>query len=398
LGKQKRHILRAPPTFKAGAAGSEEAAPKRANDGEEQDLEIVVEEADVDEEDEEGGEEEEQAADDDDGEVPERPTKVQILDLDTLNPIVSYDGHVYSCQWAENLGTEMLFIAHDDNASLPILCTLPGNVDLLAMSSARIVPQAVQLQPKEKIPVMDKRKPVVSQVSDLSIPVGHGASMKRKQQARFLEKLMAAKEKKGEEDFVTVLTTTRLSFPKWVTELKAKRQIERNELNYIIKHGQADNEDVLGAKERLKEMDIEDEKRDAELASRSLGPDGRKLNNRSTDHRKRAQITDPVGVEGDTSKPPKKRIRGRPRKNGAHASLGDLLGNADSETQERDSLTVDTPRTQRYSDSDEDGDSPGMQLRHEVEDGDAEDDDDNDDDDESQEQEFYDADAGEDGI
>ncbi|KAJ8128116.1 hypothetical protein O1611_g5524 [Lasiodiplodia mahajangana] len=64
--------------------------------------------------------------------------RVQILELHSENPIISYKGRVFSGQWSENTTTELLFTRHDEENPLPVLRHLDDGVDLLAASSARI--------------------------------------------------------------------------------------------------------------------------------------------------------------------------------------------------------------------------------------------------------------------
>jgi hypothetical protein len=191
------------------------------------------------------------------------PAKVQIMGLHTRNPFASYNGHVYSCQWASNIGTELLFTEHDPDSSLPVLRNLPGNVDLLAASSARIISNSVSLEPKPGArtqPEPKKRIDKSKKDHALSIPVGHTASEQRKGQARFLERLMEIKEAKGEEDDVTVYTNRRLSRNGWKKHLEEKRQAERKTLQRIVKaNKKRDKNKVEDAKVRLEELDVEEE-------------------------------------------------------------------------------------------------------------------------------------------
>lgn len=89
-------------------------------------------------------------------------TAIQVLDLHSDNPLISYRGRLFSARWAENLGTELLLMGRDQHAvadgggedskgkstaaaaatrrrRLPILRELAGGVDLVAASSARLV-------------------------------------------------------------------------------------------------------------------------------------------------------------------------------------------------------------------------------------------------------------------
>jgi TFIIIC subunit triple barrel domain len=203
--------------------------------------------------------------------VPEfagRPEEIQILDLHSENPIISYKGHTFSCNWAENIGTELLFTAHDPKYLLPTLRSLPDNVDLLAASSARLNSIHIRLSPKleaqkETIPwdsdsdselydVLGTDKP------ELVIPVGREASKSRKEQAEFLEKIMDLKQRKGEDDTVTIIATKRLTNNAWRGQVKHKKDEERTGLKQIIRQG---GPAVVEAKKRLDELRREEAER-----------------------------------------------------------------------------------------------------------------------------------------
>ncbi|OAQ96325.1 hypothetical protein LLEC1_03729 [Akanthomyces lecanii] len=93
---------------------------------------------------------------------------IQILELHSDHPLISYRGRLFEGEWAEIIGTEALLARHDDKKPLPALRQVPDNIDLLGAVSSRI----------------DRT----------------GA---RRQQARFLENIMALKKMKGQTDNVT---------------------------------------------------------------------------------------------------------------------------------------------------------------------------------------------------
>ncbi|PBP19960.1 hypothetical protein BUE80_DR009200 [Diplocarpon rosae] len=187
-------------------------------------------------------------------EEPLRATEVQILDIHTTKPLVSYDGHVFACRWSENIGTELLFTHHDPTNSLPKLRTI-GRVDILAASCARITSTSVRMERK----AMQKEQPVQRGPKPKS-QISRGVSEARNTQAAFLEKLMQIKEDVGDEDNVTVYVTRRLTNAKWKAQMKALRAVERDRLNEIIKRKRKndDSAEVDKAKARLAEMDEED--------------------------------------------------------------------------------------------------------------------------------------------
>jgi hypothetical protein len=195
----------------------------------------------------------------------QRPERLEILDLHTENPIVTYKAHTFSCSWAENIGTELLFTSHDPAKPLPVLRSLPENVDLLAASSARLISKCVKLVPKHQPrlePDMDyaedsNRNPGLRspKPGGITIPIGRGASDSRRDQGRFLERMMEIKRRKGEGDAVTVTAQRRLYPAGWRTLVKEKRAEERAGLRLLIRKG---GEDAKNAAKRLEQMDKEE--------------------------------------------------------------------------------------------------------------------------------------------
>lgn len=232
-------------------------------------------------------------------EDPKKPPSVQILDLHSKNPVVSYDGHIYSCQWVSNIGTELLFTRHDPNNPLPNLRTLPGDVDLLAASSARIVSTSVEVHPKEPSAThpWPSSRPS-GKVPELAIPVGRGASVHRKDQARFLESLMDIKEEKGEDDPVTVYAHARKTVWKWNEQFSKKQSAEKAKLLKVIKRG---GKAAKLAREKMATIEKDEARRKEQVVTRNRrGPEAGK---------KRSS------VYGNAPKPK----RGRPRRKGLGA-------------------------------------------------------------------------------
>jgi hypothetical protein len=113
------------------------------------------------------------------------------------------------------------------------------------------------LEPKaHRRPQPKKSKNVNNKDPSISIPIGHAASQKRKDQAQFLERLMQIKETKGEEDDVTIYTQKRLSAHGWKKHLVDKREEERKKLQKVVK-GNKNDKNIEKARERLAELDRE---------------------------------------------------------------------------------------------------------------------------------------------
>ncbi|KAI1179239.1 hypothetical protein F4777DRAFT_503932 [Nemania sp. FL0916] len=130
--------------------------------------------------------------------------RVQILDLHSPNPLISYKGRVFSGHWSENITTELLLARHDEkNPLLPVLRDLGHGVDLLAASATRINVTEKILKPR----VSDRERGRASASLPATVipPVDPKASQERIDQRNFLADLIALKRRKGETDDVTVV-------------------------------------------------------------------------------------------------------------------------------------------------------------------------------------------------
>jgi hypothetical protein len=179
----------------------------------------------------------------------ERPNKVQILDLHNKNPIVSYGDEIYACEWTRNIGTEFLFIEHDDQNRLPVLQHLSQSVDLICVSSIRLMSTPVILEPQ-----FGTRRFITPKAGfNWTSGSVQSRSDKNQDQASFLEQLRAIKQRKGEGDDVTMITKKQSKNIKGGLrmELKKKRVLERRRLNNVTKGSKIPLE-VKAAKQRLK--------------------------------------------------------------------------------------------------------------------------------------------------
>jgi hypothetical protein len=127
---------------------------------------------------------------------------VQILELHSENPIISYKGRVFAGQWCENTTTELLMMRRDETSSLPILRHLDDGVDLLAASCSRINVTEQKVKPK----VNNRGSRASAHLPQTVIPpVDLKASQERIDQRNFLADLIAIKRRRGETDDVTVI-------------------------------------------------------------------------------------------------------------------------------------------------------------------------------------------------
>jgi len=77
---------------------------------------------------------------------------IQIVDLHTKNPLISYQGTIYSCSWSTSMGTDMLFSKQnrgDESESSKVLRSFK-DWDLLSLSSTRLI--ATELKQKNRVP------------------------------------------------------------------------------------------------------------------------------------------------------------------------------------------------------------------------------------------------------
>lgn len=126
---------------------------------------------------------------------------IQILELHSDHPLISYRGRLFEGEWAEIIGTEALLARHDDKKPLPALRQVPGGIDMLGAVSSRIVTKEKVAKARQQ-----DQDPLAAARAEwnIHIPPGKDRRGERRQQARFLENLIALKKMKGQTDNVTV--------------------------------------------------------------------------------------------------------------------------------------------------------------------------------------------------
>ncbi|KAL8852727.1 MAG: hypothetical protein Q9221_002357 [Calogaya cf. arnoldii] len=195
--------------------------------------------------------------------------RIQILDLHTRNPLISYDDRIFSCNWASTIGTD-IFLASPDSLSST---TVDGgkvtpiykapNVSVIGTSSINLTarpvtvtawhdasqPQTTPANPTTETPtVLTPRNPdpdpsqpssetnpthpplapsSPTQTQPPKIPISYDASNNSRAQASFLESLMAIKASKGETDQVTVHATKQNHGTGWRVQRRLAEEQER---------------------------------------------------------------------------------------------------------------------------------------------------------------------------
>ncbi|KAH8591227.1 hypothetical protein B0O99DRAFT_744650 [Bisporella sp. PMI_857] len=182
-----------------------------------------------------------------------RPTTLQIAKLHTPNPVVSYGGSLYRCNWVKNIGTEFLFTERETEDPLPAVYKLPDDVDLLAASSTRIMSQYVGPAP---LPDSEKVGFQIDPATErIIIPRNYLHSAARKKAAPFLEQLANIKRERGETDQVTLISkpSDSLKDATWIGQLKRKREEEKQRLEQQIAN-ELSGPELEVAKARLYEI------------------------------------------------------------------------------------------------------------------------------------------------
>ena len=143
-------------------------------------------------------------------EEPASTDRIQILELQGDNPIISFNGSVYSCHWAQGLGTDLYFakkksVSETEDEYQPRSITNAPlhslkSHDLLGLGAARLIAMPVELR--------ERPASVAESVQHhLKIPIPADADEPTKRQAAFLEQLAAIKARKGERDTVVTKDT-----------------------------------------------------------------------------------------------------------------------------------------------------------------------------------------------
>jgi TFIIIC subunit triple barrel domain len=146
--------------------------------------------------------------------------RIQILGLHTCNPIVSYHNQIFSCSWADQIGTELVFSRPetdpDTDAPTPLQQGL--DFDLLAANSVNLLGRRANItSSSEPGLVQDRGFEPSSGVSAETVPTSQMAgstSVPRRvvpetYQGQFIQRLQDVKVAKGETDTVRTVMSSR---------------------------------------------------------------------------------------------------------------------------------------------------------------------------------------------
>lgn len=139
---------------------------------------------------------------------PESTDTVELVEIDSTNPLISYKAQVYSCTWTDMVGTNMFFSQPSEEVvSDPLRST--EEYDLIGTSRIKLAGHRARLVSKPK---SRKRRgshaadsdPIDSDSHD-SPPDDAKVKEQKQKQALFLERLSSAKRARGETDNVTTV-------------------------------------------------------------------------------------------------------------------------------------------------------------------------------------------------
>lgn len=212
--------------------------------------------------------------------------RIQILDLHTKNPLISYHDRIYACNWASTIGTDIFLTSPE---SLPATSgdVTPiynsSNVSIIGTSCINLTARPTTITPRNDAPQPHPLPPTNStsdtmqvstspdpdppqppsaanpadtplappsptQTQPHKIPLPYDAGNTSRAQASFLESLMAIKASKGETDQVTVHATKQNHGTGWRVQRRLAEELAAAELeahSSSSSNSSADDEEIM---------------------------------------------------------------------------------------------------------------------------------------------------------
>ncbi|KAK2762792.1 hypothetical protein FQN54_000966 [Arachnomyces sp. PD_36] len=155
---------------------------------------------------------EEESDDDEEEEEPQESDQgldsqdeIQIMGLHTRNPIISYKNHVFSCSWADMIGTELLFSHPEGRSDLPSV-RKTKKYDLISANRVKIIGKKGTLiassEPVREYPGAESNNYIPIQGNGLVQSNSPPKNFPPTNQGKFLKRLSEAKRARGEIDEV----------------------------------------------------------------------------------------------------------------------------------------------------------------------------------------------------
>lgn len=145
--------------------------------------------------------------------------RIQVLGLHTRNPIVSYHNQMFSCSWADQIGTELVFANPDtapDSANQPEPLHRGPSFELLAANSVKILGRKAHITSSSGPGLTQDTEPgtLINSASDATSQDPSQAGVPRRvvapsHQAQFLHRLQELKSSRGEPDAVRTVVSSR---------------------------------------------------------------------------------------------------------------------------------------------------------------------------------------------
>ncbi|CAG8089994.1 unnamed protein product [Penicillium salamii] len=142
--------------------------------------------------------------------------RIQVLGLHTCNPIVSYQNQMFSCSWADQIGTELVFSSPNtapDPANQPEPLHRGPSFELVAANSVKILGRKAHLTSssgKRVAPTTEAGTPATNALFDTTSQEPAQMGVPRRPaapsyQAQFLNQLQDLKASRGESDTVRMV-------------------------------------------------------------------------------------------------------------------------------------------------------------------------------------------------
>ena len=187
---------------------------------------------------------------------PKEPGTVQILELHTKAPVISFEGRTYSCYWMTDIGTQF----HVSRPGVVSRSLRPGNVlDVIGISRARLLGKPITLERRTESlstgtsvgKAIDLDAAAAKGTADdllpgrsLSIPRSALLTPESRKQASFLQRLSAIKQKKRESVVVPTSRVKNYIAPENKEEIREKSAREE-ELRATARRDEAEREALV---------------------------------------------------------------------------------------------------------------------------------------------------------
>lgn len=190
--------------------------------------------------------------------------RIQIVGLHTCNPIISYYNQIFSCSWADHIGTELIFAHPDTDPDTDHTLTTPllqgPAFELLAANSVKILGRKANITSSSGMGLVQDGTPNLNVDFLVETPSSHtstSASVPRRPagptpQSQFIQRLQNLKGAKGQTDTVRTVMSARRNLN--VTDRLsawARTESQVAEVHRLNKRAAEGDQDALAALEML---------------------------------------------------------------------------------------------------------------------------------------------------